>query len=52
MRSDEARLPWKIVPWVSEKYPWQGAHLRVGGGLRLYLKQCLEGAVHPSQPKV
>ena len=28
------------------------AHLRVGGGLRLYLKQCLEGAVHPSQPKV
>ena len=28
------------------------AHLRVGGGLELYLKQGLEGAVDPGQPEV
>ena len=38
--------------YISKPINTKGAHLRVGGGLRLYLKQCLEGAVHPSQPKV
>ena len=37
-------------PCLKMAYEW--AYLPVGGGMSLYLPQCLEGAVNPGQPQV